>query len=138
MDGIEAGACAARPCVLGLRVPADNEQRVEVLELKLTAAAFSDAIGGGLLEESLHGEADRKTYIVYLDEQRVAKGLPGNQRAALLAARLGHVHRDWMAELRGDVLILGCDRRLNDADVPDGVMEAAFRAGLLMDGRRVW
>jgi hypothetical protein len=41
------------------------------------------------------------------------------------------VDRAWLADLRGDALVLGCDRRLDDTDVPGVVVAAACRAGLL-------
>jgi hypothetical protein len=66
-----------------------------------------------------------------LDEHRTPKGLRGNQRAAVLAARLGHVNRAWLADLRGDALIVGCGRGWADTDVPGGVIDAAAQSGLL-------
>ena len=55
-----------------------------------------------------------------------------NERAAVLSARLGQADRTWMASLRGDTLILGCDERLNDTDVPLRVVEAARATGLVV------
>jgi hypothetical protein len=86
----------------------------------------------GLLKDALIGEVDGGGYTFYLDEHRVAKGLPPNGRAAVLAARLGHVNRAWLADLRGDVLVLGCDGRLDDVSVPRSVVEAAARSGLVV------
>jgi hypothetical protein len=118
--------------VLGLRVPADAGSSVSLAVLRLTASALSDAIGGGLLEDALIGEFGGAGYTFYVDELRVAKGLPRNGRAAVLAARLGHVTRAWLADLRGDVLVLGCDARLDDVSVPRVVVEAAARSGLVV------
>jgi hypothetical protein len=117
--------------VLVLRVPADHRAPVRLVQLAASAVTFSDAIGGGYLDEALDGVVDECPYVVVLDEHRVAKGLRANQRAAVLAARLGHVNRAWLADLRGDALIVGCGRGGADTDVPDGVIDAAARSGLL-------
>ena len=47
-----------------------------------------------------------------------------------VVARLGHHTRPWLAGLRGDVLILGCDERRQHASVPRPVVDAATRSGL--------
>lgn len=117
--------------VLVLHLPADDREPVGLERLAASAVAFSDAIGGGFLDDALEGVADGHSYVVVLDEHRVTKGLPGNQRAAVLAARLGHLNRRWLADLRGDVLIVGLGRGGTDTDVPDGVIDAAARSGLL-------
>lgn len=123
-----------RVTVRGLLVPWDLRRACQVQELALTAVALSDAIGGGLLEEGVCGEFATAAYSVYLDEERVAKGLPPNERAAALSARLGEVDRWWLGNLRGHALFLGRDERLDDADVPLVVVEEARRAGLFVDG----
>jgi hypothetical protein len=120
--------------VLGLRIPADAGRPVVLAVLRLTATDLSDAIGGGLLEDALTAEDGGSGYTFYVDEHRVAKGLRGNDRAAVLAARLGHVTRAWLADLRGDVLVLGCDGRLDDVSVPRFVVDAAVRSGLMVQG----
>jgi hypothetical protein len=117
--------------VLVLRVPADDRAPVGLVRVAASAVTFSDAIGGGFIEEALDGSVDGRSYVVMLDEHRVPKGLPGNQWVAVLAARLGHVNRAWLADLRGDALIVGCGRGWADTDVPDGVIDAAARSGLL-------
>jgi hypothetical protein len=117
--------------VLVLRVPADYLTPVELVRLAASAAAFSDVIGGGFLDDALDGSVDGHSYVVFLDEHRVAKGLPHNQRAAVLAARLGHVNRQWLADLHGDALIVGSGRGGVDVDVPGAVVDAAHQAGLL-------
>lgn len=124
-------ACAlGRGSVLALRLPADDRIPVGLVRVTASATAFSDAIGGGLLDDTVDGLVDGCGYVVYLDEHRVRKGLPGNQRAAVLAARLGHVQRQWLADLRGDALIVGCAPSGADTDVPDGAIDAAARSGL--------
>jgi hypothetical protein len=87
--------------VLGLRIPADEGRPVTLAVLRLTASELSDAIGGGLLEDALIGDVDGAGCTFYLDGHRTAKGLPRNDRAAVLAVRLGHVSRAWPADLRG-------------------------------------
>jgi hypothetical protein len=126
----------ARGPVLALRVPAADRAPVELVRVAASAAAFSDAIGGGFLEEALDGTVDGGSYVVVLDEHRVAKGLRGNQRAAVLAARLGHVNRAWLADLRGDALVVGSGPGGTDTDVPGAVVEAAARSGLLGEDDR--
>jgi hypothetical protein len=64
---------------------------------------------------------------VYVDEDRVAKSLP-----AVPSARLRYVERRWLADPRGDVLFLGCDAYLDDADVPIAVVDAARRSSLIV------
>ncbi|MGL5867098.1 MAG: hypothetical protein ACRCYX_14745 [Dermatophilaceae bacterium] len=110
-----------------MRVPAHPDESVSVVTVAVSAVALSDAIGGGLLDDSVQGTADGGRYVMYLDEERVAKGLPDNPRAASLAVRLGHVDRTWLADLRGDVLVVGCTVRGGDLDVPRGVVAAARR-----------
>lgn len=138
-DGGRGDRRVGRRLVLGLRIPADAGSPVTLATLRLTAADLSAAIGGGLLEEALTGEAEGFGYVFHVDENRVAKGLPGNDRAAVLSARLGQVTRAWLADLRGDVLVLGCDGRLEDVSVPQSVVDAAIRSGLRVqpsgDGR---
>lgn len=119
-----------RSRVLVLRVPADERIPLTVVRLAASAATFSDAVGGGSLDEALDGTVNGQSYVILMDEHRVPKGLPGNQRAAVLAARLGHVNRAWLADLRGDALIIGSGLGGTDTDVPDGVIEAAARSEL--------
>jgi hypothetical protein len=123
-----------RISVHGLLVPWDQRRPCQVQELTLTAVSLSDAIGGGLLEEGLHGQVDGVTFSMYLDEDRVARGLPTNERAAALSARIGQVDGWWLTEMRGDALFLGCDEQFADTDVPEVVIEAARRGGLLPGG----
>jgi hypothetical protein len=117
--------------VHALLVPWDLRRACQVQELALTGVALSDAIGGGLLEEGLRGEIGAAAYSVYLDEDRVARGLPYNERAVLLSARLGKAGRRWLGSLRGNVLFLGSDERLDDTDVPAALLETARRSGLI-------
>jgi hypothetical protein len=133
MNGTEVNGRRDRTSALGLRIPADIGAPVKLVALTLTAVELSEAIGGGLLEEALDGEYDGGGYTFYLDEHRVAKGMPRNERAAVLAARLGHVGRELLSDLRGDALVMGWDRRLDDSSIPRGVLEVASRAGLLVE-----
>lgn len=123
-----------RGAVLGLRIPADAGRSVTLTVLRLSASALSDAVGGGFVEDALTAEHGGGRYTSYVDEHRVAKGLPGNERAAVLAARLGHVTRAWLADLRGDVLVLGADGCLDDVSVPRFVVYTAVRSGLMVQG----
>ncbi|HET9656048.1 MAG TPA: hypothetical protein VFP72_11885 [Kineosporiaceae bacterium] len=105
---------------------------MSLVVLRLRAVDLSMAIGGGLLEEALTSDGGEGGYTLYVDEHRVAKGLPSNERAAVLSARLGHLRRTWLADLCGDVLVLGCDRHLQDVSVPRLVVDAAVQSGLLV------
>lgn len=115
----------------GLLVPADLRRRVEVREVPLTSAALSDLIGGGLLDETMHATFNGHGYVMYVDEARVQRGLPVNERAAILSTRLGAVDQAWMQGLRGDVLVLGADQDGEDQDIPRVVLDLARAAGLL-------
>ena len=117
--------------MLGLRAPAVERIPVALAVLRLTASELTDAIAGGLLEDTLVGEMGGSGYAFYLDEHRVTKGFPSSGRAAMLSARLGEVDRQWLADLRGDALVLGHGRWSDDTDVPGVVVAAACRAGLL-------
>ena len=116
--------------VLGLQIPADEGRPVRLTMMRPTASVLSEAIGGGLPTEALTGRVDGSGYMFYLDRHRVVRALPGNQRAAVLAARFGHVTRTWLAGLRGDVLVLGCDERRRHVSVPRPVVDAATQSGL--------
>jgi hypothetical protein len=124
--------------VLALRIPADDRQPVTVVSVALTAVALSEQIGGGLLDDTFHGVVDGESYCILLDEERLTKDLPDNQRAATLAARLGHLERGWLAELRGDVLVTGIDDHEQETHVPARVLMAACRSGLCPVGLGGW
>lgn len=117
--------------ILGLLVPADANTPVSVVLVRASAVAFSDAIGGGLLDdETLSGGCEGGRFGVYLDADREAKDLPPpNGRAAVLLTRLGHTGPARLAGLRGDTLMVGIDVRGGDGDVPVGVLVAACQAG---------
>jgi hypothetical protein len=102
---------------------------VTLVRVKRTAAAVSDTIGGGLLDDGTTGVCEGGRFGVYLDADRQAKGLPLNDRAAVLLARLGPIDRDRLAGLFGDALVVGIDTRGGDCDVPAGVLVAACQAG---------
>jgi hypothetical protein len=117
--------------VRALLIPADLQRRCAVRELALTAAALSDAIGGGLLDEALSDTVGGLDYCLYADADRHAKRLPDNPRAVLLAARLGWIQLADRIHLHGDLLLTGTDPAGNDTDIPYAVIEAAHRTGLL-------
>ena len=116
--------------VLGLLVPAEVTAPVTVVLVRASSAAFSDTIGGGLLDDdTVPGVCEGGTFGVYLDAEREAKNLPPNDRVAVLLARLGHTDRAQLTGLRGDALVVGIDVRGGDSDVPAGVLVAACQAG---------
>ena len=115
-----------------LLVPADVRLACRIVGLKDSAVAFSDALGGGLLEEIHHGAADGRAYCVYGDGDRVDKGLATNERFGMLAARLGWIDQAPRLALLGDLLIVGAGEHGDDSDVPWPIVEAAERCGLLV------
>jgi hypothetical protein len=117
--------------VRALLIPADRERHCAVRDLTLTAASLSDAIGGGLLDDALSDTIDGSGYCLYADADRLAKRLPDNPRAVLLAARLGWADLADRVGLLGDLLIVGADPSDNDTDVPHTLIVAAHRTGLL-------
>jgi hypothetical protein len=120
--------------VVGLVIPADLRMRLLVTVMAATSSGLSAAIGGGLIEDALTGQVGGAGYTFYADQNRVMKALPGNDRAAVLAARLGHTQRELMAGLRGDVLVLGCRGLTEDVSVPRGVVDAARQSALILTG----
>lgn len=113
-----------------LRVPADPGESLALLQVKDSSVAFSDMIGGGLLDDGTRGLVQGDLFVFCVDEQRVLRALPVNGRAVVLSARLGQVDRRWLAELCGDVLLVGLDRCGGDGNVPLGVVTAALRCDL--------
>lgn len=126
---VQAGTTAPGE-VQALLLPADQRQSCAVVAVPDSAAGFSDAIGGGLLEEIHQGVHAGCAYCVYADEERAAKGLAPNSRARALAARL-----DWTdperLDLFGDLLVVGAETPGRDTDVPLAVLGAAARAGIV-------
>jgi hypothetical protein len=117
--------------VQALLLPADEKRSNEVVALPDSAAGFSGAIGGGLLEEIHHDVHAGSAYCVYADEQRATKRLRPNMRAVVLAARMGWIDHADRIGLYGDLLIVGAATPGRDTDVPRAVLEAAAVAGLL-------
>ncbi len=115
-------------------IPANPQERLLVTVMAATRSGISAAIGGGLVEDALTGRVDGAGYTFYADQNRVMKALPGNDRAAVLAARLGHPQRRLLAGLRGDVLVLGCRGLAEDVSVPRGVVDAARQSALILAG----
>lgn len=122
--------------VLALVVPARRGTACRLQTVVISSTALSDAIGGGLLEDLICSGRGLHCCL-YLDEEREAKQLPENLRAARLAAAL-----DWSATspatkvsglvgLRGDIVITGAGPFGEDVDVPALVISTARRLGLL-------
>jgi hypothetical protein len=121
--------------VTALLVPADPTSPVRAIRVDDRAQAYSDLIGGGLLEEVTVRLADGHLLSFYLDEHRIRAGLPDNARAAVLAARLGLHDRGLLAGLRGNLLLTGLDPHHVDTDIPPAVLSAAWRVSLLPEQR---
>lgn len=117
-------------CITALLVPADDAEPVRLVQVEDRATVFSEVIGGGLLEETPAQLPDGQVVALYLDEDRVADGLPANPRAARLASYL-RLHQRVPTELRGDLLVTGLDASHADTNVPLSVVSAARRAGLI-------
>jgi hypothetical protein len=116
--------------VLVLRIPARTREPVTVQLAEPSSVAFSDAIGGGTLDDSLVWVCQDGRFVICLDENRQAKGFPLNDRAAALSVRLGYADRAWLADLRGDALVVGVDATGDDRHIPMAVLVAACRCGL--------
>jgi hypothetical protein len=96
--------------VRALRVSADPAEACSVVEVALSGVAFSQQIGGGLLDEAHIEQAPDGGYTVYaaLDRWPESGQSPAvNERAMVLAARLGWAHLVDRAGLFGDVLLVG-------------------------------
>jgi hypothetical protein len=124
--------------VRALLVPADPGRAGAVVVLPVSSVAFSDAIGGGLLDDAHHDTIAGTGYCAYLDETRTTKDLAINPRAHELATRLGWAELADTLDLRGDVLIVGTDPGHRDLDVPTGVLTAATATGLLPPPTHRW
>ncbi len=133
IDGM-AGVAGGRNEVLALRIPADECTPCELVRVKSSAAAFSDAIGGGLLDEVTFDRGGPQPYTAYLDEDRDRKRLPENPRARMLSVWLGWPERGEPVRWEGDVLIAGMGDHGEDRDVPGSVLDAARRSGILAAG----
>lgn len=129
VSGVTDLAGARVAAVLALLVPAEGKAPVSVVLVRASSVAFSDLIGGGLLDDTVAGVCEGGRFGVYLDADREAKDLPANDRAAVLLVRLGHTDRALLAGLCGDALVVGIDVRGGDCDVPAGVLVAACQAG---------
>lgn len=110
-----------------LCVPARTIHACAVLVLPDHSVDFSNAIGGGCLEEvpvDLHGQG----CCVYLNADRCA--LPVNTRLTSLVQALGS---NALAEgnLRGDALLSGLMPTGEDTDVPEAVLRTARCVGFL-------
>jgi len=113
-----------------LHIPADPEQHIQVIQIPNSAAAISDTIGGGLLDDTTTGQLPNGThYTIYLNQN--PNDLPDNPRAATLTARLGHTDRDVQTRIRGDTLITGLDPQTgDDTNVPAELLHALRHCGL--------
>jgi hypothetical protein len=117
--------------VYGLVLPADDLRPSAVIAVPDTAAGFSDAIGGGLLDEIHHGVHAGRAYTVYADEQHATKGLPLNVRAGRLAEHLGWKASTDVGMPCGDLLVVGAQAPGRDTDVSLSILQAAAHAGIL-------
>lgn len=124
---LSRGGVPRRSPVIALVAPADMSQPFEVVLVQPSSVAFSDVIGGGLLDEALVGVCEGGRFEVYLDRDRRTKDLAVNDRAAALLARLGYAEQNLLGGLRGDTLV-GVDTRGGDCDVPSGVLVAACQS----------
>jgi hypothetical protein len=111
--------------VVALVIPADPTKRWQTTELALTAGAFSDAIGCGLLDEALIDTLDGLRYCIYADADRHEHHLPDNTRAITLAKHLGWADLIDTFHLLGDILIVGADDHGHDTDLPTPALLAA-------------
>lgn len=130
--------------VLALRIPADPRLPCELLALHASAAALSDVIGGGMLDDVLVVDIQGRRCCLYADAGRHAKDLPVNERALALVRVLADTPGSTLepppagaGDSRpldgacGDVLVTGLDAADNDADLPGILLLRIRDAGLL-------
>lgn len=108
-----------------LRVPARTLQPCAVLVLADRSVDFSNAIGGGCLDE-VPVDLQGHPCCVYLNAHRGALVL--NTRLISLVQALGWVTPQDV-DLRGDALLSGLMPTGDDTDVPEAVLHAARRVG---------
>jgi hypothetical protein len=132
---------AGRPSLWALVIPANPDDACHVAQVTQSAAAISDAIGGGLIDDELcavqarehqtGSEPADEPHAIYQDADRDRLGLPDNPRAHALATRLNWPHMANSTSLRGTVLVTGIDHTGHDTHVPNAVLAAAASEGLL-------
>lgn len=106
-----------------------SEDEAEVRAVPATLDGLKDAIGGGWLELIGPTQFAGVNWGAYVDEDGLAKRLPVNTRATVLARHLGWNTGDVLC---GTVVFLGPgDDEGEDTDVQDGVLAAATTLGLL-------
>jgi hypothetical protein len=121
--------------VRALFLPADPRRPGQIIPVALSSSAISDVIGGGLLDEVDCTDTSMPMHVIYQDAHRDTKGLPHNDRAWRLAARLNWPHVHQRISLRGDALITGLGGMGQDTDVPNDVATAAYNLRILPDRR---
>lgn len=124
-----APAPAPRPPQLltAVVIPAERGRPVRSVLVEASTRAYSDLLGGGLLEEVLAVLPEGGAVALYLDERRVQRGLSVNPRAHRVATRLG-LSPPFLGTVRGDILITGLDHGGADTDVPSEVASVARRS----------
>jgi hypothetical protein len=127
MPQTEATRCRQ---ITALLIPADDARPARVVEVEDRARAYSELIGGGLLDETPIRLPDGEQATVYLDENRIRSDLARNRRACCLAERLRWPPAG-IAGLRGDLLVTGLGSGWTDIDVPHTVLSAARTCGFL-------
>jgi hypothetical protein len=120
-----------RKRVRALLIPANRRRPCTLITIAESAACLSDAIGARHLEEVHHESAAGRGYRLYGDEQRRTEGYPPNERAAVLAARLGWIDLADKVGLHGDLLVVGAHDPHRDSDVPEAIVRAAIQSGLI-------
>jgi hypothetical protein len=125
------GVIPARPAgtILALHVPAGADAPCRVVRLRPTAVALSDALGGVLLDDTVHELDTGRLVRVYVAEDRPDTRLPANRRAGGLlrrAAGRGTARRGAAGRVvvRGDALMAGVDADGNDCDLPAELLPA--------------
>lgn len=123
------GHSSFRRRIHALRIPVRSWESCRLVALPLTAAAFSDVIGGGLLDEACYGGPPGQGFCLYLDEGRAVSQFPYNRRAAELLDALGCDPDP--VDVRGTALITGTSDTGDDADVPAAVLRSAHDLRML-------
>jgi hypothetical protein len=122
VTGVRAVAASDGP-VAGLLLPVDGPVRVTLIAAEFAPGSWRWPVRW---TDTVDGH-----WMVWCGERRNVRDLPANTTAWMLAARLGCPDLADRIGLNGDLLIAGIDPDERVGDVPDVVVRAARRAGVL-------
>jgi hypothetical protein len=122
VTGVPSVAAPAGP-IIGLLLPVEGPVRVTVIGAQIAPGSWW---WPPRWVDTVEGHP-----VVWCGERRNVADLPANTAAWVLTARLGCADLAERIGLNGDLLLAGIGRDGRACQVPDVVVEAARRAGLL-------